>query len=160
LITSGATANNEPLGEMYVWSNQIAWERNADNSEALLVLNVGTPDDRLVSEAFAPGDTPVFTPDIDGTYSYEMYVVPRQPVVSRRSDSRAADGRPAAASSQAVAVVRHRLVNGVWVAAPEAASSQAGTQSASSTDVQTGVTQSGSFSVVNGIPVDPHLPEE
>ena len=168
LIASGATANNEPLGDMYVWKNQVAWEPNADNDDALLVLTVATPDDQVISEAFAPGDTPVFTPNVDGTYSYEMYAVPRQPVMSASGSAGAkgarngtdANGRPLAATSQAVAVVNHRLVNGVWVTAPQAASSQADAGSASSTAAQTGVTQSGSFSVVGGMPVDPNLVEE
>ena len=133
-----ADPSDEPLATLYVGNDEVWWDPKPELATNDAVLAVSDPNGDVTKETFSAGSPPYYAVDEDGVYTYELYGIPQRRLVAKSARS---DGSPGAIDA-----------NGRPLSA-------ATTRGPSLSQVDATV-QSGSFSVIGGVPVDPSQQED
>ena len=73
---AGATPPDEPLATLNDGGDEVFWTPNPDLNYYSMVLSVSGPEDFSFQEEFFEGDDPFMIIGADGTYAYELHMVP------------------------------------------------------------------------------------
>ena len=141
ISAASAMPPDEPLAAFFVSTDEVFWEPDRTLNYDRIVVNVSTPSGEVFTQKFSRGSLPFFPVLEDGTYSYELYLIPLGVVGAAER----IPGRPEGPIDENGRPVSNNLTPPQTL--PGSGQSRRGT------------VQSGYFTVTNGMPVDPDLQE-
>ena len=142
ISAASAMPPDEPLAAFFLSTDEVFWEPNRNLNYGRIVVNVSTPSGDVFTQTFLRGSIPFFPVLEDGTYSYELYLVPPGVVGA----AEIIPGRPEGPIDE-----NGRPLRGNTPTPPQTLPGMG--------QSRRGIVQSGYFTVTNGMPADTDLQE-